>query len=784
MSASKSSGSFKSVSINSSPSISPSSSSGKGYIYTNNDVKSSNRGKQLTSQRLILGELLKDNYINITPCDMYDLLENIDIKKKESSSDTIIAFGNLKYKFNNKEILDYLNLSTGNNVVLKLSFDSIDKNDDNSLDVEIQIYKEIINKMVIDRETPNLMLYIGHFECRNLKENYQNKLIKNGKLEDYERKILLAIDDINDKEEYDINKANLLLLERGNGKPLHELMSKLSTEDLRSILFQLFYTLQLFNLYGLKHNDIHFGNVFIEFIDEPRNNIYFISDNTYFVVPIKKYLVKIYDFDLGSTIEIKNTKIENYMCKSYGICNLNNPKFDLFIILSHLYDARNTVSPSLKKFIESFIYDFSNKSLLDEKWGFPHRLCKVTGYNTDKKGNVTGECGGNYEPNDDLLKPIWATIIMSDLFLPYKHSMPNFDLNYLPSQAGGDYSEVFFWPTVNRNNVYDILQNNMVEIDFPSPSKIQTPKIYGERSDQEIFDLFNKAKEYATQNYNTYYYMEDDSDIIHVIRKRSSGTWVRFSYGDNPEDYEEYGNNDTEGLAHIVELMRSKKYTFLDGELNKINTPKPKSKSKSKSKEIKKDYGDRSYNQIGNLLDEIQNASNNIKYQDLETGKFTEISMLDGYWVIGGEIIENQEEAVKELKDLLRSKRNVFYIDGKESRNNSTSKKSKSKSKGYDMNGSRSDEQIKKLYKEVFDDSRITKTMYYRKMGDDRINVFKYIKGDGWYQILDIEGKNSILKIAEDGTSGFNKAKMIMLAAMGTKKNIFLGQDYMPLKNN
>ena len=75
-------------------------------------------------------------------------------QEKGSASSSIILFG--KIKPTSKDVNHKYNM------MIKMSFESLD-NTDNSLDVEIAIYKNVITNLI--NHTPNLMAYLGDSVC-------------------------------------------------------------------------------------------------------------------------------------------------------------------------------------------------------------------------------------------------------------------------------------------------------------------------------------------------------------------------------------------------------------------------------------------------------------------------------------------------------------------------------------------------------------------------------------------------------------------------------------------
>lgn len=346
---------------------------------------------QLPLFRIGLFDAIINGYIKLNGCNFGTLIKNpVIIKKKKinekgkeersSSSDTIVILGKLNFEVEDKRLLERIK-SYNDDVVLKISFGA---GTDNSLEIERDIYIDVVNRLYFGRYTPNVILTLGAFECstdqviKNMKESFENAVKKGHFMTreipktEYGTYLLDFQREFNDFVKtagapyYNDDKINVLLLERGKGQSLKDWSTvSRSLSSWLSVLFQILYTLLVFEVFGLKHNDLHVGNVFIQENITPQTYIYIVSENTYFEVPVK-YLVKIYDFDLGSftgvgsaqgkdlelnDLKLRNTKLDigglkTQFCYNYGVCNKANPKFDPFTVLDNVY---NYIVPLLVK---------------------------------------------------------------------------------------------------------------------------------------------------------------------------------------------------------------------------------------------------------------------------------------------------------------------------------------------------------------------------------------------------------------------------------------------------
>ena len=163
----------------------------------------------------------------------------------------------------------------------------------NSLSVEEAIYRNVITFLIDNHCTPNLIGYLGtlHRSIYPVLPDQTKIMYKK------ERDTLY--------KDYDINTPPMLLfLEHSPGINFHDWCDKdRSLNDVLTVFFQLLYTVLCFSNIGLRHNDLHSKNIFIEDIGEPVK-LYFNVNGTYIELTTR-YIPKIYDFDRGAIIHCK-----------------------------------------------------------------------------------------------------------------------------------------------------------------------------------------------------------------------------------------------------------------------------------------------------------------------------------------------------------------------------------------------------------------------------------------------------------------------------------------------
>ena len=211
------------------------------------------------------------------------------------------------------------------------------------------------------------------------------------------------------------------------------------------------WTLHCCNKRGLKHGDLHFGNIWVDDTISPQKYIYFISEIDYFVIPIYQ-LVKVFDWDRASAPDVQNTLLSYWACKDHGVCNENNPKFDLFMVLYSLYYDRN-VPAQFRDGLERYIDLRFMKTTQTKARG---RLCKVH-KRCDRFGTCTEECG-NFIPSDNLM--MTPEQVLKSGYERFKKKLPEFDPGYLPIPG---IQAIFFAPGVKQGVVLQNLQLDKIK---------------------------------------------------------------------------------------------------------------------------------------------------------------------------------------------------------------------------------------------------------------------------------------------------------------------------------
>ena len=157
--------------------------------------------------------------------------------------------------------------------------------------------------------------------------------------------------DVGIKPDTRIWEETSIIITQPGGDKFHEKIKLLTPNERKQVMFQLIYTLYVFEKIQFSHGDLHTGNIFI--VDIPETEMIYIVNGQQYRFKTTK-LVKIYDFDHGTickTSEIKINTDESFMINEklnpirdddelfniqYAETNIFNKNLDIVILLNAL----------------------------------------------------------------------------------------------------------------------------------------------------------------------------------------------------------------------------------------------------------------------------------------------------------------------------------------------------------------------------------------------------------------------------------------------------------------
>jgi len=328
-----------------------------------------------TKFRLAVYKLIESNRISVQKCNMFDNFDQLNVLPRRSASTSYIMLGKLKVP----RTLAKGRIKT--DISVKLAFASKDPSINNSLAVERKIYEAVTNPLIVNGHTPHVTTYYATLSCDNfLQELRQSAAI------DKNADAVLADLQSNSKtarqvrEKYDVNRMRALITERSQGVDFAHLLSASAERAADSpakqqsefhnvfkpVLFQILYTLTVFQEVGLQHNDLHAGNVFVDELATPIEYSYRVDADTYRLKT--RLMARLYDFDRASKVattysdcSVDNTFLVSDACGRQGQCPKLDAKADLFRLVAFLdmfnefseqRGSPDTVNKPLRHFLE------------------------------------------------------------------------------------------------------------------------------------------------------------------------------------------------------------------------------------------------------------------------------------------------------------------------------------------------------------------------------------------------------------------------------------------------
>ena len=207
--------------------------------------------------------------------------------------------------------------------------------DTEGLEFELKGYQEVF-KLAKYNITPNILCKLAtgtfykfeeeFFNSDKLSIEFRKSILK----EVVKINFMLDVAELNNEVQRDdlgvtyttqLWKNTGILITNPGGEILRESILEVSALERKQIMFQILYTLYVFEKLQISHGDLHSGNVFV--IDvEPTHMCFRVEGVDYCFTTTK--LVKIYDLDFGNIS--KDTKIKLNTNNSFKVNRILNPK--------------------------------------------------------------------------------------------------------------------------------------------------------------------------------------------------------------------------------------------------------------------------------------------------------------------------------------------------------------------------------------------------------------------------------------------------------------------------
>ena len=340
------------------------------------------------------------------------------------------------------------------------------------LDYEFNIYKHKILPLIQNKICPNFITCIASgSSCSytNLKKllKYkipENHLKRNIKYILNEQDNRPSIDNnINSHDIIDTYDANQLKyniictksIDKTTTRTFKDILVERSIDEraILEIYFQISVSCYLMSLSKMMHNDLHFGNIFIEKLNEVETITYIINNKLYILNT--QYKIYIYDFDRSFAVSLGNNVLLEDYCHGYFTCNEFFENYDIvrsLCILITYVSSKKTFVNKLSRCLSDI--EYTERSIYEFAY-FKKDIRRYKFYDTLTILNKIGSA----LKIDNTVKNI-HNIQLKNVFICDKDE--NFDEN-------GNFilNEEYYFHMLNEHlkiDIYDIEVNNLFEI--------------------------------------------------------------------------------------------------------------------------------------------------------------------------------------------------------------------------------------------------------------------------------------------------------------------------------
>jgi hypothetical protein len=134
---------------------------------------------------------------------------------------------------------------------------------------------------------------------------------------------------------------------------LHKIFKQLDGDGIRSLTFQILFTLYVMQIHGFQHNDLHAANILVETMPTEVHVDYMLQGMS-FRVPMVYGKALLFDWDLASCIECgPNVDVQENYCENIGVCDTLNTRFDMYTFLTLLRPS--TFDPEFQTFVDDAV---------------------------------------------------------------------------------------------------------------------------------------------------------------------------------------------------------------------------------------------------------------------------------------------------------------------------------------------------------------------------------------------------------------------------------------------
>ena len=216
--------------------------------------------------------------------------------------------------------------------------------------LECIFLRELTDNIINKNISPHIVYYLGYQKVSNNCKSLKFLNLKKFEIEDYIR-----------------SSSNMLISEYIQGGSLdnwiytsYENKEKISDNQWKILVFQLIYTLYVFQkYYKLMHNDCHYGNILIDNTIEPKGHFIYKVKDKKFYIPNTGVICKLWDFEFSMSY---NKKIEGNYKNAYIInedmTSDNSEEYNVPEEYNEVYDVHYLLTSLLDLYISQELFDW------------------------------------------------------------------------------------------------------------------------------------------------------------------------------------------------------------------------------------------------------------------------------------------------------------------------------------------------------------------------------------------------------------------------------------------
>lgn len=272
--------------------------------------------------------------------DIVTLTRVLASNEKDSASNTVVAFGVSPIGPPVDKLLTAEDYETWGNIAIKIAFDSPSEAYDTTLRIEREILEYVFTYLVQARHTPNIIWFLGNRRAPLNSIIDLDSMLGKELLKGAAKALSTTVQELTANG--NVPMANFLFMDHVPGYSFGDFLKsrEFNEYDCWTVLFQIYYTLECFRRLGIRHNDLHLGNILIRKLERAESITYLVPIDEVNGVASKQHmrvtlqvtcLVEFFDMDRAAVyfahdVE-RNFELDLSFC-NVGECNSRSDLFD------------------------------------------------------------------------------------------------------------------------------------------------------------------------------------------------------------------------------------------------------------------------------------------------------------------------------------------------------------------------------------------------------------------------------------------------------------------------